>query len=92
MSNEYHQDRERALRERIASLIRANAQAPRKPITDQEQQKLQAAANRLDQILEAAEDEDRLALKNAAARLGQMLKDIRKGKDITIKLKPRQDS
>lgn len=87
MCNEDNRDREPDLRERIASLIRANQQAPRKQITVQERQKLQAAANRLDQILRAAEDADRQALRTAAARLGQMLKDIRKGKDVTVRLK-----
>lgn len=88
MSNEDNQDRERDLRDRITSLIRANAQAPRKRITHQEQQKLKAAANRLDQILKSGEEAEREALQKAAARLGQMLKDIRKGKDITFNLKP----
>lgn len=88
MSNEDDQDRERDLRDRIASLIRANAQAPRRRITDEEQQKLKAAANRLDQILKSGEEAQREVLRKAAARLGQMLKDIRKGKDITLNLKP----
>jgi GTP cyclohydrolase I len=91
MSNEDNRDREVDLRDRIASLMRANAQAPRKRITAQEQEKLHAAANRLDEILKAGEDEQRQALKSAAARLDQMLKNIRKGKDITIKLKQRRD-
>lgn len=85
MSNEDSQDRERDLRDRIASLIRANAQAPRRRITDQEQQKLKAAANRLDQILKSGEEAEREALQKAAARLGQMLKDLRKGKDINLR-------
>jgi hypothetical protein len=91
MSNEDNQDQERDLRRRIASLIRANAQAPRKPMTDQEQQKLKAAANRLDQLLKTGEEADRQALKSAAVRLDQILKDMRKGKDITVKLKHRRD-
>lgn len=91
MSNEDNQDQERDLRKRIASLIRANAQAPRKPISDEEQKKLKAAANRLDELLRTGEEADRQALKNAAVRLHQILKDMRKGKDITVKLKPRRD-
>jgi hypothetical protein len=91
MSNEDNQDQERDLQSRIASLIRANGQAPRKPITDQEQQKLREAANRLDQLLKTGEEADRQALKSAAVRLDQILKDMRKGKDITVKLKQRRD-
>jgi len=91
MSQEDNQDRERGLRERIASLVRANEQAPRKGISDREQQELQAAANRLDELLKTGEDAQRQALKEAAVRLDQILKDIRKGKDITVKLKQRQN-
>lgn len=90
MSNEDNQDQERDLRRRIASLIRANAQAPRQPITHEEQQKLKAAANRLDQILKSGDEAERQTLKSAAVRLDQILKDMRKGKDIIVKLKQRR--
>lgn len=91
MSQEDNQDRERDLRKRIASLIRANERAPRKGISDQEQQELQAAASRLDELLKTGEEAQRQALKDAAVRLDQMLKDMRKGKDITVKLKQRRE-
>lgn len=91
MSHEDNRNRELDLRERIASKIRATEQAPRKPITHQEQRQLQAAANRLDKMLQETEDANREALKGAAARLDQILKDIRKGKDITVKVKQRRN-
>ena len=74
-----------ALRERIANLIRSNDQAPKKPISQEELQKLKAAASRLDQKLQDTVDADRHSLKNAAARLDQFLADIRAGKDLTIR-------
>jgi hypothetical protein len=52
MNNENEKGREHDLRQRIVSLIRANEQALKKPITDEEVQKLKAAAARLDQLLE----------------------------------------
>ena len=90
MHNEDNQDRERDLRERIASLMRSNEQARKKPITSEERQKLQSAASRLDRMLTSTADADREALKGAAARLDQLLADIRKGKDVTAKLQRRR--
>jgi hypothetical protein len=52
MNNENEKGREHDLRQRIVSLIRANEQALKKPITDEEVQTLKAAAARLDQLLE----------------------------------------
>jgi hypothetical protein len=52
MNNENEKGREHHLRQRIVSLIWANEQALKKPITDEEVQKLEAAAARLDQLLE----------------------------------------
>ena len=89
MNNEDDQDRERKLRERIASLMRSNEQASKKPITSEERQKLKSAASRLDQMLRSTADADRQTLKGAAARLDQLLADIRKGKDVTAKLRRR---
>jgi hypothetical protein len=91
MNNEDNQSREPALRERIVSLIQANQRARKKPITDEELQKLKTAASRLDQMLNAAGDADRQALSSAAARLDQLLEDIRTGKDVTNDLKRRPD-
>ena len=67
MNNENEKGREHDLRQRIVSLIRANEQALKKPITDEEVQKLKAAAARLDQMLKAAVDADRQELRSAAA-------------------------
>jgi len=89
MSNEENQDRERALRERIVILMRANAQATRKPLPSSELQRLKGAAGRLDQMLQAAEEADRQALRTAAARLDQILNDLQKGKDVGSNLKRR---
>jgi cell division protein ZapA (FtsZ GTPase activity inhibitor) len=89
MNNESDPGQERNLQERIVSLIRANQQARKTPLTDEELQKLKAAARRLDQMLKAAADEDQRALKNAAARLDQLLKDMAAGKDVTNDFKRR---
>lgn len=91
MNNDQNKDRERELRERIASLMHSNDQARRKPITADERQKLKSAADRLDQMLQSAVDANQQALKGAAVRLGQLLADIRKGKDVSAKLKRRRD-
>jgi cell division septum initiation protein DivIVA len=80
------------VRERIASLLRANAQAPKKPITAEEQQRLKNAANRLDQMLKVAADADAQVLKSAAARLDHLLKDISRGKNIGHALKRHRES
>ena len=92
MNHEQNKDRERELRERIASLMRSNEQARKKPITSEERQKLKSAADRLDQMLQSSADADRQVLKSAAVRLDQLLADIRKGKDISAKLKRRRDA
>ena len=91
MNNENEKGREHDLRQRIVSLIRANEQALKKPITDEEVQRLKAAAARLDQILKAAVDADEQVLTSAAARLDQLLEDIGTGKDVTDDLKRRRN-
>jgi hypothetical protein len=80
MSDEDKRDRERALRERIVSLIRANSQATQKPIPSSELQQLKSAASRLDQILKAAGEAEKQALRAAAVRLDQLLIEIGKRK------------
>jgi hypothetical protein len=87
--NETEKDTEDDLRQRIVSLIQANGQVLKKPITDEEVQKLKAAAARLDQMLKATVDADRQVLRSAAARLDQLLEDIAAGKDVTDNLKRR---
>ncbi len=87
MNNAEGDLRERALRERIANLIRSNEQARKKPITEQEKQALLAAADRLQQKLSEATSAEREALKGAASRLDQLLADLRAGKDVTRILK-----
>jgi cell division protein ZapA (FtsZ GTPase activity inhibitor) len=91
MNNEDEKGREHDLRQRIVSLIRANEQALKKPITDEEVQKLKAAAGRLDQMLKAAVNADGQVLKSAAARLDQLLEHIATGKDVTDDLKRRRN-
>jgi hypothetical protein len=91
MNNENEKGSEHDLRQRIVSLIRANEQALKKPIPDEEAQKLKAAAGRLDQMLKAAVDADGQVLKSAAARLDHLLKHIATGKDVTDNLKRRRN-
>ena len=91
MNNENEKGREHDLRQGIVSLIRANEQALKKPITDEEVQKLKAAAARLDQMLKAAVDTDGQVLRSAAARLDQLLEDIATGKDVTYDFKRRRN-
>jgi len=85
-----NQDRERALRERIVSLMRANEQARRKSVPEDEVQRLKAAASRLDQMLKAGAEQEAENLKNAAARLDRFLADMRKGKDFTEGIRRRK--
>ena len=87
MNSDENQAPDDALRQRIASLIRSNEQARKKPISEEELQKLKAAASRLDQKLQDASDADHQSLKGAAERLAQLLADIRDGKDVTRILK-----
>lgn len=91
MNNEHEKGREHDLRQRIVSLIRANEQAVKKPIADEEAQKLKAAAGRLDQMLKATADADGQVLRSAAARLDQLLEHIVTGKDVTDDLKRRRN-
>lgn len=89
--NENEKGGEDELRERIASLLRANDQALKKQITDEEVRTLKAAAGRLDRMLKAAVEADGQALKSAAARLDQLLEHMVSGKDVSRGLKRRQD-
>lgn len=90
MNDEGNQGRERDVGKRIASLIRSIDQGPKKQITSEEMQTLKAAADRLDHMLNAAGDADRQALREAVARLDQLLVDIREEKDVTNHLKRRR--
>jgi hypothetical protein len=67
---------------RISSLIRCIGQGPKKQITAAELQTLKTAAGRLAEMLKAAADADRQALRNAAERLDQLLANIRTGKGV----------
>ena len=89
MNDEVSKDRERDFGQRIAKSIQSIGQAPEKQITADEQQKLKAAADRLDQMLKAASDVEQQSLKDAAGKLDRLLADIRKGKDVSNKLKRR---
>jgi cell division protein ZapA (FtsZ GTPase activity inhibitor) len=92
MSNQDNEDQEHDVRERIVSLIQATGRAGKKQLTKEELQELKNVASRLDQMLNAAADEDRQALRSAAARLDQLLQDIGTGKDVTRALRRRRDS
>ena len=87
--NDDDQKRESDVGKRIANLIRSIEQRPEKPIAVEEQRVLAAAAARLDQILKQAADADRQVLRSAAVRLDELLSDMRKGKDITDRVKRR---
>ena len=91
MNDEDNQDQARDVGQRIASLIRSIGQRPEKQIAGEELQKLKAAADRLDKMLKSAADADREALRNAAERLDRLLGDIRKGKDVTSRLKQNRE-
>jgi ElaB/YqjD/DUF883 family membrane-anchored ribosome-binding protein len=88
MPDDNHQDPQRALRERIVNLMRANQQARRKPVNDEEWQNLQTAASRLEQMLKSSADADRQALSGAATRLDELLKSIQSGKEVAVKRRP----
>ena len=87
--NDNDQKRESDVGNRIANLIRSIGQQPEKPVPVEEQRVLAAAAARLDQILKEATEADRQALRNAAVRLDELLSEMRKGKDITDRVKRR---
>ena len=87
--NDDDQKRESDVGNRIANLIRSIGQRPEKPIAVKEHHVLSAAAARLDQMLKEAADADRQALRNAAVRLDELLSDMRKGEDITDRVKRR---
>jgi hypothetical protein len=87
MNQEDNQAREHEVRERIARQMRSIGQAPRKPLPDEELQRLKTAASRLDQMLKASDDADHEALRSAAGRLDNLLRDLRDGKDVPSRLK-----
>jgi hypothetical protein len=87
MNSGDHQDRARAIREKIVSQMQSIGKGPKKQVTAEELQNLKSAASRLDQMLKAVADADREALRNAVARLNQLLSEIRAGKDLTEILK-----
>ena len=89
MGNEDEHGRERAFRERLAGLGQVNDQAGRKPISQDELQRLKAATGRLDQLLSNAADAEAEELKTAASRLDQMLSDITGGTDALKNVKRR---
>jgi cell division protein ZapA (FtsZ GTPase activity inhibitor) len=85
------QDPQRALRDRIVTLMRANEQARRNPVSDDERRHLKSAASRLDQMLNATADAEREALAGAAERLNRLLRDMQAGKDLTGKVRLRRE-
>ena len=91
MNDEDNQDRARDVGQRISRLIHSIGHGPEKQANAEELQKLKTAADRLDQMLKAAADADQQTLRNAADRLDRLLADIRKGKDVTSRLKKNQE-
>jgi hypothetical protein len=90
MNDEDSQAREHDLRKKIAGQMRSIGQAPGKPLPGEELQKLKSAASRLERMLKDSSDGDRETLLTAAGRLDQLLDDIRKGNDVTPRLKRRR--
>jgi hypothetical protein len=91
MSSDDHQDDARTVGDRIAEVIRANENAPKKTLTDDELRKLRVAAGRLDQLLSDAANAETEELKIAVSKLDQLLKNISSGKDIAPALRLRKD-
>jgi hypothetical protein len=89
MGDENDQNREQEVRERIATLIRANDHVRKKEISREELHTLQAATGRLDQLLSQAAEAEKENLRTAATRLDQILKDLARGKDVAKSLKRR---
>jgi DNA primase catalytic subunit len=96
MSSDDNQDRERGVRDRIATFVQV---AKGKQATDEELQTLRRAVGRLDRLLadvaadeqarrKRAEEEEAQALRAAAERLDQLLRDIAR-KEAAPKLKLR---
>lgn len=79
------------VRQRIANLLRANAQARKRQITGEELTKLKSAASRLDQILNAAAHSQVEGLKNAVAKLDELLTEMQNGRDVSHRFKARGD-
>lgn len=90
MNDEDSKAREHELREKIAGQLRSIGQARGKPLPGEELQKLKSAASRLERMLKDSANADRLTLRTAAGRLDQLLDDIRKGNDVTPRLKRRR--
>jgi len=82
MSTDEKQDEDRTIGERIAEAMRAHESGTRNNISQDELQKLKAAAGRLEQLLSDAADSETEDLKKAASRLDQLLKELGAGKDI----------
>ena len=91
MSNEENHNSGVALRDRIRELMRANEQAQKKQVTEQELRNLKSAASRLDELLQSCADADRQTLSTAARRLDQLLADIRQGKDVILRRRPNRE-
>lgn len=101
MGNDDSQDRERAVRDRIASFMQADEQVQSKQPTNVELETLRVAAWRLDQLLAdaAAEEQARCkrptqeevqALLAALTRLNQLLTEIAR-KESAPELRQRHD-
>jgi hypothetical protein len=100
VANADTQSRERDVRDRIATLMRASREAPQKEITAEEVEELRTASARLDKLLaDAAADEEARRkeireeevkkLRAALGRLDQLLADA-SGKEGVIELKQRR--
>jgi predicted house-cleaning noncanonical NTP pyrophosphatase (MazG superfamily) len=91
MSSDDDQDDARTVGDRIAEIIRANENTPKKTVTDGELRKLKAAAGRLDQLLSDAANAETEELKTAVSKLDQLLKNINAGKEVAPALRLRKN-
>jgi cell division septum initiation protein DivIVA len=91
MNSSDNQDPDRDVGEKIVDLMQSIGKGPKRQLSAEELQKLQRAASRLDQMLKAAANADQQALESAAAKLDQLLSEIRAGKDVTSKLRRREN-
>ena len=91
MSAYERQDEDRTVGERIAEVMRAHEAVAGKKVSQQDFQKLKAAAQRLEQLLADAADAEKDDLKKAASRLDQLLKDLGAGKDVAPGFRVRRE-
>jgi len=90
MSSEEDQYDARTVGERIADVIRANEQVPKKNLAPEDLRKLKTAAGRLEQLLSDAANAETEELRTAVSKLEALLKNIGAGKDVSPTLRLRK--